>query len=199
MNNHPRQSAALTLTLALVLAAAGCDQRAAEAKTERVPAPRDSAGVAASESTEAPSQTAETQDPAPGLAVLARYESIRAALARDAVASTTADAAALESSARSAAAAAAGDMAAQWRSVADAAKRLHEMPKDDADGVRKAFGDLSQQLILVLRADPALAKGLHVFECPMAQGYKKWVQPAAKLSNPYMGTRMPECGSKSSL
>jgi hypothetical protein len=73
------------------------------------------------------------------------------------------------------------------------------MPKDDADTVRKAFGEVSQRLLAILAADRSLAEGLHVFECPMAQGYKKWAQPAAKISNPYMGTRMPECGSESSL
>jgi len=29
--------------------------------------------------------------------------------------------------------------------------------------------------------------------------FSKWVQPAAKISNPYMGTRMPECGAESRL
>ena len=85
------------------------------------------------------------------------------------------------------------------KQVASEAEKLEDMSKEDAEAVRKAFGDLSEQVLRVLSADRALAEGLHVFECPMAQGYKKWVQPTAKLSNPYMGTRMPTCGSGSSL
>jgi threonine/homoserine/homoserine lactone efflux protein len=36
----------------------------------------------------------------------------------------------------------------------------------------------------------------HVFECPMAKGYKRWVQPTDELENPYMGQEMLTCGSE---
>jgi membrane fusion protein, copper/silver efflux system len=130
---------------------------------------------------------------------LARYESIRASLAKDDIGAATAGAKSLESSARSAAAEATGAAKQQWTEVAKAAARLSALPKDDADAVRKAFGNVSEALILLLKADTELAEGLFVFECPMAQGYDKWVQPAPKLENPYMGTKMLECGSKSTL
>ena len=58
---------------------------------------------------------------------------------------------------------------------------------------------MSRHLLALLRAEDSLASGLHVFECPMADGYGRWVQPSADISNPYMGTRMPACGSESSL
>lgn len=86
-----------------------------------------------------------------------------------------------------------------WTSVADAAKDLKTMSKNDADAVRKSFGDVSEHLLRLLALDRELASELHVFECPMAQGYKRWVQSGKKISNPYMGTRMPECGSESSF
>jgi hypothetical protein len=129
---------------------------------------------------------------------LASYERVRSALARDAVGAIAANAEALERDARAVATA---DRArsAVWTSLADAAKALHGMPKQDADAVRRSFGDVSKHLLSALAEDEEAARGLHVFECTMAQAYDKWVQPAERISNPYMGTRMPECGSRSSL
>ena len=46
-------------------------------------------------------------------------------------------------------------------------------------------------------AEPSHKKGRYVFYCPMVKGYQKWVQVDKKISNPYMGTRMLECGAKS--
>lgn len=54
------------------------------------------------------------------------------------------------------------------------------MSKNDADAVRKSFGDVSEHLLRLLALDQDLASELHVFECPMAQGYKKWVQPGKR-------------------
>lgn len=65
------------------------------------------------------------------------------------------------------------------------------------ESARSAFGELSRQLITMLANDKALARGLHVFECPMVSGYKKWVQPTEALENPYMGKRMLACGGES--
>jgi Cu(I)/Ag(I) efflux system membrane fusion protein len=65
------------------------------------------------------------------------------------------------------------------------------------EAARSAFGELSRQLITMLANDKALARGLHVFECPMVSGYKKWVQPTEALENPYMGKRMLACGGES--
>jgi Cu(I)/Ag(I) efflux system membrane fusion protein len=130
-------------------------------------------------------------------AALASYEEIRASLAKDDIAATTATAATLEKSARSASGPASGDAKQRWSRLADAAKQLHEMPTKDEEAVRKAFGDVSEALVALLTVERKLASGLHLFECPMAQGYKKWVQPDPEISNPYMGTRMPTCGSES--
>jgi hypothetical protein len=33
----------------------------------------------------------------------------------------------------------------------------------------------------------------------MAKGYKKWVQTSEKVSNPYMGKTMGQCGSKTEM
>ena len=55
---------------------------------------------------------------------------------------------------------------------------------------------MSRALIAVLSAEPSLQQGRHVYECPMAKGYKKWVQVSEGVSNPYMGTDMLQCGTE---
>jgi hypothetical protein len=197
MTRYRLRTATFTLTILGALTLWSCDKSPVEAKAERPRSEKEHAAGTPPEETR--SRSGEAKDATHANAMLASYESIRAALARDAVAPSTASAAALEKSARSAALNAAGEMKSQWTNLADAAKRLHETPKGDAESVRKAFGEVSRHLIIVLSAQRSLAEGLHVFECPMAQGYDKWVQPSPKISNPYMGTRMPECGSESSL
>ena len=74
---------------------------------------------------------------------------------------------------------------------------LKAMSKSEANAVRKAFGEVSRPLVALLSASPQLRAGRHVFTCPMAQGYKKWIQTSDQISNPYMGTSMPMCGSGS--
>jgi hypothetical protein len=131
--------------------------------------------------------------------VFAKYEAMRAALARDAVSEAPAGAEALAAAARAAAPASKPEQKAQWDALGAAADALKVLPASDADGVRKGFGEVSRALVAVLAADAALAEGLHVFKCPMAQGYQKWVQPDSKLANPYMGTQMLTCGSETDL
>ncbi len=75
------------------------------------------------------------------------------------------------------------------------AKAAHDMgTAADIEVARLAFGDASRAYITLLSKDAELAKGKHAFRCPMAKGYKKWVQLTPELENPYMGQRMLECG-----
>lgn len=62
---------------------------------------------------------------------------------------------------------------------------------------RRAYGDLNMYLIALAAADPRLQEGWHVFRCPMAGGFKKWLQRSPALENPYMGQAMATCGSSS--
>lgn len=190
MNNHYPASAIL-LTTILGLGVFACDKDRTKADQES-PAPAASNVQSASSPSAPPSALTEKR------AALASYERIRLSLAKDAIEKASADAAALERDARAVAEA---DLARSevWASLAEAAKALHAMSKEDAEGVRKSFGEVSKHLVSALSEDAEAAKGLHVFECPMAQGYEKWVQPAEQISNPYMGKSMPECGSESSL
>jgi hypothetical protein len=128
--------------------------------------------------------------------VLSAYELLRAQLAADAVAEVPGLAERLERAATSMAKS--GPAALQPQAVALAAssrllRQTKELPK-----LREAFGEVSRQLVSILVIEPSLRRGRHVFECPMAQGYKKWIQTSTKLSNPYMGKAMLECGAESS-
>ncbi len=125
------------------------------------------------------------------------YEQIRAQLAADDVAGVTSSAETLANAAGEAASKVPEKLRTHLQEVASSARGLKDMSKEDANAVRRTFGDVSRSVIVLLAAEPALQEGRHVFKCPMAQGYKKWVQPTAELSNPYMGTRMPSCGSAS--
>jgi hypothetical protein len=61
---------------------------------------------------------------------------------------------------------------------------------------RKTFGGLSRHTIALLDANPSLAAGRRVFECPMvADGFNRWIQTSPRVENPYFGTEMSSCGS----
>lgn len=66
----------------------------------------------------------------------------------------------------------------------------------DLEAVRLTFGEVSKSVIALLTAVPTAAAKYRVFECPMAKGYQRWAQVDATASNPYMGTKMLECGTE---
>lgn len=76
-----------------------------------------------------------------------------------------------------------------------AAERL--AAASDVEAARTAFGQLSDALVALATADARLQQGWHIFECPMATGYGKWLQRSDDLANPYMGQDMLTCGSPS--
>lgn len=62
----------------------------------------------------------------------------------------------------------------------------------DLKAARNAFKTLSRDAVAVAKGHT----GYHVAFCPMVPddaGY--WVQTSTKIANPYMGKRMPGCGS----
>ena len=128
--------------------------------------------------------------------VLNAYEALRAQLAADAVADVSVLAERLERAATSLARSVPASIQPRAVALGASARLLREtkeLPK-----LREAFGEVSRQLVSILAIEPSLRKGKYVFECPMAQGYKKWIQTGTKLSNPYMGKAMLECGAESS-
>ena len=83
---------------------------------------------------------------------------------------------------------------AQFQAISEASLQMNQ--SQTADEQRKAFGDVSKAIITLLNQYKGLQKGWHIFMCPMAQGYSKWIQASADMANPYMGKRMLKCGGK---
>lgn len=134
----------------------------------------------------APATSAPAAAAAPSVGTLeGAYEAVRAALVAD-------DLAAARRAAEDLAKTAGGDEA-----LAAAAHGIGTASEIEA--ARLAFGEASRLYLGRLAADPALAKGKYAFRCPMAKGYKKWVQLHDRLDNPYMGQRMLECGGPVAL
>ena len=67
----------------------------------------------------------------------------------------------------------------------------------DLSSARVTFAEASSHLVSAIAADPSLAAGLSIFECPMAENYPKWVQGSTPKANPYMGKEMQSCGVES--
>ena len=152
-------------------------------------------GTAAARSAPDPTQPATHQQ------LFAHYESLRSLLANDRGKGVRASAQAAQSIAGKLGKSATGAAATRLSAVAAAAKKLAAIVESDLPALRLGFGDLSRALIDLVQADlaqadPTLAGTLHLFECPMAKGFKRWLQPQAVLENPYMGQAMLSCGSE---
>jgi hypothetical protein len=125
--------------------------------------------------------------------VLAAYEELRAGLAADRSVTQAA------SKAR-AAAEQAGSTATKAKPRLDAIARSAgalEQAGADLEAQRLKFGDVSRELIGLAQLEPALQQDRFVYECPMARGYRKWVQSTPQIDNPYMGKSMLQCGAES--
>lgn len=90
------------------------------------------------------------------------------------------------------------DEARQWLGAAvvearglGAAKSLIE--------ARERFRGVSARIVHLLAIDPALRGDRTVFECPMVEGFNRWVQTSGEIMNPYMGPSMLRCGSESTF
>lgn len=126
------------------------------------------AATAASGATPAPGPLSRADE-----AFLRQYASVHAALVQDDLAAARQAAAAIKDPA----------YAADAAKVAGAA---------DLPGARRAFQALSREAVDVARGHA----GYHVAFCPMVPdhaGY--WIQTSTQIANPYMGGRMPGCGS----
>ena len=117
------------------------------------------------------------------------YEQIRAELARDSVEKIPDLARALQ-------------QALQDERLAGTPEIQRALPavaaltaEKDLARARSHFGELSRAWVTLAQRDPRLAEGWSAFECPMTSGYRRWIQPGGEMGNPYMGTRMLQCGS----
>lgn len=58
---------------------------------------------------------------------------------------------------------------------------------------REHFGDLSNNMYIVLKAFQTNEMVLYKQYCPMAK--KSWISESSTIKNPYYGNKMAECGS----
>lgn len=131
-------------------------------------------------------------------AAFSAYEQVRGLLARDSVDGIAAQARALEAALETAVqgiGSSPSEVSQCLSQAAESARRLGQA--SDAEAARGPFGELSMYLVALAGSDPRLAEGLHIFKCPMAEGFQKWFQRSPRLENPYMGQRMLECGVRS--
>jgi hypothetical protein len=107
---------------------------------------------------------------------LAQYEAVRAALAADDLAGAKKVAAEITQS--------------QPAATLDAAKALANA--DSLNSARDAFKILSKQAVHLAKNQT----GYYHAYCPMVPNKEgDWVQTTKTISNPYMGKKMPKCGS----
>jgi membrane fusion protein, copper/silver efflux system len=129
------------------------------------------------------------------IAVLDAYEEMRAALAGDRHDAVPGLSKKIATTVKSAEKKAPQEVSLRLNEMATAA--INMASEKNTELQRKAFGDLSRAAVSLIVAQPSLAKGRHIFHCPMAQGYPKWVQTDDEMKNPYMGKKMLRCGTKS--
>jgi len=129
--------------------------------------------------------------------MLEGYDTVHAKLAADSTDGVTLAATKIQEFANKASAAAPPALQPHFQAVASAAESLKQAPATDMEATRKAFGEVSNKLIVLLSAEPSLASGRFVFECPMTPNYKKWVQTDSAVKNPNYGKKMLECGEAS--
>ena len=110
---------------------------------------------------------------------LEQYEMVRAGLAADELASAKNGATNLVTAVQ--------EEFAGSKVMIDAAQKL--AASESLDDARTAFQIISQELVKVVEGQP----GYFIMNCPMMKD-GIWVQTTAKVSNPYKGKSMPECG-----
>ncbi|MCB9730143.1 MAG: DUF3347 domain-containing protein [Deltaproteobacteria bacterium] len=140
---------------------------------------------------------AETEPKVPPNPVTDGYEATRAALAADDLARAKQAAAGLAKAAGAEAMREGVKGKELIDTVSTQATRL--AAADDIAAARLAFGEASKAFIGWVVAEPSVGEGLHAFMCPMAKGYKKWVEQGTKMANPYMGKSMLECGAATEM
>ena len=128
---------------------------------------------------------------APQKTFLAHYEVVRAALAADDLVAAKIAAAALAAEPIPAPPVPPTPEQAE-RQAAFAATVKKLAAADSLVAARDAFKALSKRAVHVAQGQP----GYHVAHCPMVpDDAGRWVQTSLEISNPYLGKRMPACGS----
>ena len=186
----------IVIPVVLMLAACGGEHSAhkgGEAATE----PTATSSAPATSTAEALASLPESSR-APFGAMMSAYGAMQAALAGDKTDGIAAAAPAIAGAARILGETATEPSKTFYAAIATEAENVGARAGDIA-AARQSFGELSKAMISLLVANPDLAKGRVVVECPMTKTYKKWLQTDEKVRNPYYGSTMLECGTISKL
>jgi hypothetical protein len=111
--------------------------------------------------------------------MLEQYEMVRAGLAADELASAKNGATNLVTAVQ--------EEFAGSKLMIDASQKL--AASESLDDARAAFQVMSKELVKLVEGQA----GYFVMNCPMMKD-GIWIQTTAKISNPYKGKSMPECG-----
>jgi Cu(I)/Ag(I) efflux system membrane fusion protein len=187
---------AIVPAIVILLAACGGDHSAHRAEAPAAPQTAEAKPPATSTADALASLPEASR--APFGAMMAAYGSIQTALAADSTAGIETAAPAIAGAAKLLEANAAGNAKPHYASIAVEAEKVAANAADIAKA-RQSFGELSKAMLTLLVANPDLAKGRVVVECPMTSTYKKWLQTDEKVRNPYYGSGMLECGTISKL
>lgn len=126
--------------------------------------------------------------------IMAEYELVRDILANDTMDGVAAAAEALAEATEKTRASAPPALGDALGRVAGHARELAKA--GDIAAARRAFGEAGRDLVPLVAMDGTLEQSLYLFECPMEQGFNRWVQKAPSMENPYMGQKMLSCGSR---
>ena len=126
------------------------------------------------------------------------YERVRSELAKDSIQKLPEAAHSLAEALRAAAAATPPARSSAASAFKDAASHADTLETSKSlDDARHAFAAVNLELLPALAADSRLVGEKHLFECPMFE-HARWMQAADTAANPYMGSKMPTCGTASS-
>lgn len=183
---HSRSSRLSLVWLASTLASAACAEAPAATTAPETPP------ASTANSSSGPAYPSEQQGPVD--AFLGAYEDARKLFVADQADGLLDAVRRMAGAAREGTKAAPVDAQVHLQALVQASADLETALGQGLEPARKAYGEVSRHVVALLVSYPSLAAGRFVFQCPMAPGYRKWVQTDAKLQNPYMGQRMPACG-----
>jgi len=189
------------LAAILVLGACGAAPEAPSGSGASGTAPSPAAAPAGADSSVPPVPAPVSVLPAPASeaaqSALKAYETARDDLANDKTEGLAAAAEEIGTAAKKAGESAPENLKPSFDRLGAASMKLKTDAGKKIEDARASFGEVSEAMVALLSVEPALAQGRFVFECPMTDTYKKWVQVDDQIKNPYMGSRMLGCGTSS--
>lgn len=201
---HPRNSIALAALAALLASVSACNQdhtkpvtAAAESPPVTPASPQtDTAGFKRGKETQAGTEAHAAQVGAILDLLVPHYDVLRVALVHDNGHQAIDAAIKLAEAATKAKESAPQPLVPRLDMIAMQATFIAGGDAAKLGPLRTAFGEISRALVAILYRGPQeVASKYILFECPVAQGFNRWIQTDERLANPYRGKEMPACGT----